>query len=495
MLPSNLILRSYRPEDHDACEWLEVRANQFRNSKLDKLPIVGNLLLGLKERLVQVHQGHPKGFDARAKTADDHEIVVCEDLEEDGSRRVIAVVAVNIRSVLWKGVTIRVGWVYDLRVDQDYQRQGIARVLSQDLERRCLEKGVSMLHLTVNLDNTKAKCFYQALGYQHASHRAPCTKFLVAEETLSTNVVVFQPNNPELAAVWIKEFYENIDMAPSNGNEFLKLLTSVNCEGTFVGVHRSNIPDSSIPLLGKGREDDLSSALQKAIQSGEIQSYGGVSLWNASAMKSIKLVRLGVSKKTWISAPFQAALFAAFMMPMALWGSSLFRRIWNTCVPSGSRLAQQKVGEESSSSIVSLLWIGLLLVGETGAILIVSRMLLKASRFFRFIASRDSNHLSSRAFATFHRGPNGLDCLTGALCASRICARSKGYGLWILNVADGHPDAQAFPKPGFKTLFLQKWLTKNANHSNNPSLGSNNGKTSDEWPEFSKAAFCNPQDL
>jgi hypothetical protein len=212
-------------------------------------------------------------------------------------------------------------------------------------------------------------------------------------------------------------------------------------------------------------------------------------------MKSIKLVRLGVLKKTWLSAPFQAALFAAFMMPMALWGSSLFRRIWNACVPSASQLAQQKVGEVASSSILSLLWIGLLLVGETGAILITSRILLKAGRFFRFIVSRDSTRLSSRAFATFHHGPDGLDCLKGALCASRICARSKGYGLWILNVADGHPDAQAFPKPGFKTLFLQKWLTKNANHSNDPSPGSNNSKASGEWPEFSKAAFCNPQDL
>lgn len=170
-LPPGLVLRSFRPSDDEACQLLEIRANQHKNPKLDKLPGVSKLL----ETLFQVYPAHPQGFDACAKLSDEHEIVVCHDTTRD---TVVGVIVVNIRKATWVGRESKVGWVYELRVDEDYQRQGIARALSNELETRCRQRGVVLLYLTVNLENTKAQALYQALGWKPASHRGAITKFL-----------------------------------------------------------------------------------------------------------------------------------------------------------------------------------------------------------------------------------------------------------------------------------------------------------------------------
>jgi predicted N-acetyltransferase YhbS len=123
--PPDLVFRSYRPEDEEACELLEERADQFRNPKLQETFLVGGILKRLQDS-VQVYLSYGgRGFDARARVAEDHEIVVCE-LQNN----VVAVVLINIQTVVWKEALIKVGWVYGLRVDQDYQRRGIGRCLS-----------------------------------------------------------------------------------------------------------------------------------------------------------------------------------------------------------------------------------------------------------------------------------------------------------------------------------------------------------------------------
>jgi N-acetylglutamate synthase-like GNAT family acetyltransferase len=160
-----------------------------------------------------------------AKTAEEHEIIVCKDTLPNAPT-IIAIIAVNIRTVFWSGTPIKVGWVYGLRVDEDYQRKGIGMVLSAELERRCRERSVSMLHLTVNLENEKAISLYTNLGYQHASNQAPATKFLTRERRVSDDLLVVQMV-PEAAAVLAIMNYENMDMspAPSTMDGFLKLIS------------------------------------------------------------------------------------------------------------------------------------------------------------------------------------------------------------------------------------------------------------------------------
>ena len=153
-LPKIFHLRSYQPEDSDACELLETRANQHKNAKIYKLPIVGAFI----QRSIQVHTVHHPGFDAMAKTAEVHEIIVAEE-KSSNPPTVIGVVLVNIRTVFWSGTPMKVGWVYGLRVDQSHQREGIGTLLSNELELRCRKRGVSKIILSVNLDNKKAFSF------------------------------------------------------------------------------------------------------------------------------------------------------------------------------------------------------------------------------------------------------------------------------------------------------------------------------------------------
>jgi hypothetical protein len=65
---SNIVFRTYRPEDEKACEHLEERANQFRSTKLQDIFLIGGLLQRLKESMIQVKMSHGNcGFDARTQ--------------------------------------------------------------------------------------------------------------------------------------------------------------------------------------------------------------------------------------------------------------------------------------------------------------------------------------------------------------------------------------------------------------------------------------------
>ena len=163
-LAEGLALRSFADAtDDEACQLLEQRANQFGGGNRT------GCRARLAKALIEVFPGHPKGFAAKARLYPEHEIVVCEDT---ATAKAIAVVVVTIKPVRYCGEALKVGWLFDLRVDEDYQRRGIGRALSEEVERRCAARGVAMLHLTVNRDNKKAKgCARSSLG---PSHGRPC---------------------------------------------------------------------------------------------------------------------------------------------------------------------------------------------------------------------------------------------------------------------------------------------------------------------------------
>jgi hypothetical protein len=107
-LPANLVLRSFRDEaDDEACQLLEQRANQFGGGNRS------GLVARLARALIEVFPGHPRGFAAKARLCDEHEIIVVADT--NAARKVIAVVVVTILSVTYKGAAIKAGWLFDLR--------------------------------------------------------------------------------------------------------------------------------------------------------------------------------------------------------------------------------------------------------------------------------------------------------------------------------------------------------------------------------------------
>ena len=451
----NLTFRSYRPEDEEACQLLEERADQFKNPKLRETLLVGGLLKRLQDS-IQVYLSYgPRGFDARARVAEDCEVVVGEV-----ENNVVAVVLVNIQTVYWDGTLIKVGWVYGLRVDQEYQRRGIGRRLSEEVERRCLEKGLSMLYLTVNVENERARALYKSLGYQPASHRQQSAVFLTVREHVPSDTVVV-PISHETAALCTSQYCDKTDLSLPTREAFANLLSSTDCEGTLLAVRKSDLPDNAQHL----DEAELTLAVEAAISSGAISSYGGVSLWNTSATKGLRVVRLIVKKETWLSLPFQATLLAAVVTPLTMWGSNLAGRV------------------TASNSMNTGYWRAGLLLTETIGYCVLSRYAYKVASFVRFIVTRDSRRLQAKAFGAFKHGPRGVQCMESSLVASRVYARSRGYGMWVLNADEHHPDRKVFPKSGFRTIWMQRWLKPMA------------GISTDKWPAFSPTAFCDPRNL
>jgi ribosomal protein S18 acetylase RimI-like enzyme len=61
----------------------------------------------------------------------------------------------------------RRGMMYHLAVAEPYRRQGVARHLVDELERRLRDKGCIRYYLLVTKDNVAAIQFYESLGWKH----------------------------------------------------------------------------------------------------------------------------------------------------------------------------------------------------------------------------------------------------------------------------------------------------------------------------------------
>jgi ribosomal protein S18 acetylase RimI-like enzyme len=57
------------------------------------------------------------------------------------------------------------GWVHYLAVHPRHRRQGLGRVLMDELERRLRRRGCPKINLQVRLSNEEAVGFYRAIGY------------------------------------------------------------------------------------------------------------------------------------------------------------------------------------------------------------------------------------------------------------------------------------------------------------------------------------------
>jgi ribosomal protein S18 acetylase RimI-like enzyme len=58
------------------------------------------------------------------------------------------------------------GWINYLAVAPQYQRQGLGRLLLQQVEARLLAMGCAKLNLQVRASNTQVLAFYEHLGFQ-----------------------------------------------------------------------------------------------------------------------------------------------------------------------------------------------------------------------------------------------------------------------------------------------------------------------------------------
>ncbi|CAE8665793.1 unnamed protein product, partial [Polarella glacialis] len=135
------VVRDYRPEDDAAINELEKRASQHRY-----IPIVSDLFKASLRHIVR--------FDLKAAQFDSYHILCVEDAV-DGT--LCGVVVCGCKLVWLQGRQRKCGYIYDLRIHENYQRRGLGLRLSEAVEARAREAEVEFLYLTVNSNNEPAK--------------------------------------------------------------------------------------------------------------------------------------------------------------------------------------------------------------------------------------------------------------------------------------------------------------------------------------------------
>ena len=316
------------------------------------------------------------------------------------------------------------------------------------------------------------------------------------------------------AANLTAQAYEGVDMSPLPLKDgFLSLLQSELSEGTYVGMSRADLDasesvaaDESLSAflrsdsIGHSVVEDVAhvTTLLKAIKAGEVHSYAGVSMWNGSSVSNWKVLRVIFKKETWLSSWFQYFLAGFTVGMLGLWG-------WRVASQASDIFADSQAnGAAVSASVPSPTWgaLGkLTFVLEGLAFGAVSFASYKAAGLISFVLSRNSNKLRARAHAPFQHGTSGLQCLQGAVVAAQAQARDMGYGMWILNVDAEHPDSKALPKPGFRTDFMQKWLTgvppaavvAESSGAGDETAALRNSEAEQRWAPMSPAAYCDPR--
>jgi len=269
---------------------------------------------------------------------------------------------------------------------------------------------------------------YRALGYQDMSLRAPRTQILMNVPSLRPGFVVVRLGAAEGARLSAAAYAE-VDMAP-DAAEFGAVLGHALSEGTFLAVRREGVDPALFggsaalaKLLEGGELSDQESAeagraLTEAILDGDLESWGGVSLWNGSDVTNWNVMRVIFKKETWLSLPFRLALGGCALGLLGLWGWRLGAQLSEAVAPPTEGAGWPwGVG---GTALHALEWLSF------GA---VAYGCHKAAELVRFIVSRDSLRLRARAHAPMRSGEAGLECLRAAAAASMAHARRNGFGM------------------------------------------------------------------
>ncbi len=100
-------------------------------------------------------------FSDRAAIFPDHQLFVAET-----DQTVIGCIAVAVKQVQIGGAFHLIGYIFDLRVDPDYRRNGLGTVLVQHVENYLFERGAVGAYGDIVSVNVASLKLFEALGYQ-----------------------------------------------------------------------------------------------------------------------------------------------------------------------------------------------------------------------------------------------------------------------------------------------------------------------------------------
>jgi len=162
----SIVVRPFRRDTSDdaGAKALEARASQHTH----------NVILST---LVKVHLQHLDSFDSKARKYEGSVVLLAIDTEVKGDGAsddgfVCGCICVGIKDVRLDGKIRKLGYLFDMRVHEDYQRRTIGSQLYKSAESATRDLGAEAIYLSVNSTNKKARSFYERYGYVISSHRA-----------------------------------------------------------------------------------------------------------------------------------------------------------------------------------------------------------------------------------------------------------------------------------------------------------------------------------
>lgn len=149
--------------------------------------------------LVQYMKLNPVEYSYKSKKFKDNIILVAEEpVEGVAHGRICGVVNLGIKTVKIGKRPVKMGYLFDLRVDTDYQGDGIGFTLSDELEKMARTKGCEAIYLSVNSNNGQAIKLYHKMGYTDVSLRKLAFKILSGDDASAEEKGILANDNTVL---------------------------------------------------------------------------------------------------------------------------------------------------------------------------------------------------------------------------------------------------------------------------------------------------------
>lgn len=141
--------------------------------------------------------------------------------------KVIGLISGALKAVYYDNKPITAGYLFDLRVHDEYRRQGAGLALAQEMEKRLIAKGAALLYAAVYVGNRAAEALFRGdLGYKIATRKAIHIEDLSPKS--HTTALISVP--PQEAESHLSSFYADKDLTPVS---FHDLFTSPEYLGTY----------------------------------------------------------------------------------------------------------------------------------------------------------------------------------------------------------------------------------------------------------------------
>lgn len=289
-------VRHYRDSDDFAARALEAKAAQHR-----QIPILS--------KLVKVYPEFTGRYDTKARLYENHIAVVAEDTTNNF---ICGGCCVGIKRVYYQGEIKKAGYLFDLRVHEDYQRRGVGAMINTAVESACKEAEVDFIYFTVNMSNMKARAFYKKFQYIEACQRK-----------LSFTPLLFTKPNTAKGPVKVSVQKVAVTIRPVSAKEFNSLASNFYNQADLALVNKEGNTDFSC-LLESDRYVGSWVAEPSTATANLDKSWAAVVLMNGDGFAEIKIERLIFAPDTWKKSSTILATAAICLFVVIAWSRNLW---------------------------------------------------------------------------------------------------------------------------------------------------------------------------